>query len=189
MAVRTFKYFTIQNTNTPQPVIGTWITAASVTPVPDFQGETLVTLAVNDNSMFTKGDNVVAQAVNGTVVERGKVFSTSGGNSVVVQGLKTARVGGVFGTGDFLSLANQAFSLYIQSLDGALGNLSVGTSPTFNPTTGVGMVLKMVKVAAASQPVEFNVIRNGGTPDAESVGAYFITGTATDSYLPSIGQV
>jgi hypothetical protein len=192
MAQRAFKYFTIHTTSTPQPLVGTYLTASSVLPGPTLgtiqNSDTFVTLTVADSSMFQPKDPFVIQTPTGTNMEQGQVQTIVSGTSIQVKGLLLAHTGGAFGTGEFVSLASTMNSVHVQSLDGNTGDLYIGIGPAFVVSTGVGMIAKMVFVAAGTQPIEFDSTR-GGLANVDSLGQLFITGTAADSYLPSFGII
>lgn len=187
-----FKYFTIQAAGTPQPLVGTWLTAALSVPVvnaaynPTSQTYTPVTLTVNDSSMFV-GFNWLNVIDPGTfAVERAMILAVPSSTTVQVQGLKNAHAGGAYGTGAWVALGGFAQEVTVQGLDGNTGALYVGTSPQMVKATGVFVLTKLVQTAANVEP---NAIRysQSGLAESETLSQFWIDGTTADSYLPSIG--
>ena len=135
MANRAFKYYTIQAGGTPQPVIGTYLTAAvtasqaaAATSVGgDYHNP--VTLTVADSSMFVGSTWANLVDPSTYAVERVTVNSVPDATHVIVQGLQHAHPGGAYGTGAWVALGDFAQSLYIQGLDGNTGALYVGVAP------------------------------------------------------------
>jgi hypothetical protein len=180
---RTFKTFTINTTSTPQPLVGTYITAAGTPIGPDFQGEQITTLTVSDTSMFLQGDYVLLQSATYTNKELVRVQKVTNSTTMVIRGSTLVRTGGVFGTGDFVSLAIPVNGVFVQATPGNAALLYIGT---------VGMVVSgEVKViaslqnfAAGTQPVYYNDSRYY-TADPMGASDLWIAGTSGDGYLPS----
>lgn len=194
MSVAAFKYFAIQSGGTPQPVIGTWLTAALTQPVVNAgynftsQIYSAVTLTVNDTSMFA-GFNYLNVIDPGTyATEKALILSVTDATHVLVQGLQNAHPGGVYGTGAWVALSCFGQNLYVQAKDGNAGALFIGTAPTLVKATGVSVIAKLQLVASGQQPYEFSTSRQG-LADTETLSQYWIDGTTGDSYLPSVGQV
>lgn len=192
MANFAFKYFTIQAGGTPQPVIGTHLTAAVTQQVVSYANQrelnNPIPLTVADSSMFVGFTwlNVIDPGTFAT--ERAMILSVPSSTMVIVQGLKNPHPGGAVGTGSWVALGAFAQSLYIQGLDGNTGALFIGVSPQMVKATGAFVLAKIQQVTAGSQPFEFSTSRQG-LADAETVSQYWIDGTTGDSYLPSIGAV
>jgi len=194
MASFAFKYFTIQSGGTPQPVIGSYLTAAVTQPVinaanpPGGDYQNPITLTVADSSMFTGFNwlNVIDPSTYAT--ERAEILSVPSSTTVTVQGLKNTHPGGSYGTGSWVALGGLAQSLYVQGLDGNAGSLFIGTSPQMVKSTGVYVIAKLVAVTSGLQPYDFSTSRQG-LADTEVLSQYWMDGTTGDSYLPSIGAV
>jgi hypothetical protein len=184
MSQRTFKYFSIGTGGTPQPLVGTTLTAAVAPPinVPD-PTVALTTLPVADSSMFLNGDWMMLDATGLAAEERVLVFRVLSSTSIQVKGMLSSHASGAW-----VRLATLMNSLYVQSLDGNSGALYVGTSSAMVKATGVWTIAKMVAVASGTQPVELDSTRSGlANPD--DLGQLWIDGTTGDKYLPSIGQI
>lgn len=192
MSQSAFKYFTIQTGGIPQPLIGTWLTAALTTPVvnasynANTQTSSPVILTVNDSSMFAGFNwlNVIDPTTFAT--ERAMILAVPSSTTVQVQGLRNAHPGGAYGTGAWVALGTFAESVYVQGLDGNTGSLFIGTGPQMVTATGVQVLKKLVKVTAATQPNEV-LFSQSGLADSETLSQFWIDGTTGDSYLPSIG--
>jgi hypothetical protein len=180
---RTFKAFSITSGGTPQPLIGTRLTANAG---PSATNNT-ISIAVADSSMFQKGDWVLIQSVDGTTRpgERQLVFSVPDGTHIVLNALSQAYVGGAFGTGDWVILANLVNSVYVQTVDGNAAAIFVGTTG-MNKAGSVKVIAKLENVASGTQPVDFSNDRHVGA-NPETLGQYFVDGTTSDSYVPSVG--
>jgi hypothetical protein len=194
MASFAFKYFTIQSGGTPQPVIGTYLTASITQPVinaanpPGNDYQNPVTMTVADSSMFVGFNWLNVIDVSTYATERAEIITVPSSTTVTVQGLKNIHTGGSYGTGAWVSLGVPAQSLYIQGLDGNSGSLYIGTSPQMSKSTGLYVIAKMVIVTSGLQPYDFCTSRQG-LADTEVISQYWIDGTTGDSYLPSIGAV
>lgn len=195
MAVQAFKYFTIQAGGTPQPLIGTVlstaVTAAQAAAL-SLQGgliQNSISLHVADSSMFI-GAQYLSLIDPSTYATESKlrVMAVPDSTHVVVTGLKNAHPGGAYGTGSWVALGNNAQQVYVQALDGNTGSLYLGTSAQMVTSTGVFVIAKLMKVGSGVQPYDFSTSRQG-LADAESVSQYWIDGTTSDSYLPSLGLV
>lgn len=192
MATFAFKYFTIQAGGTPQPLIGTHLTAAltqqQVTAANPREHNNPITLTVSDSSMFA-GFNWLNVIDPGTfATEKAMILSVPTATTVQVQGLKNAHPGGAYGTGSWVALAGFAQNIYVQGLDGNAGALYFGVSPQMVKATGVFVLAKTQAVTTGTQPYEFSTSRQG-LSDTETLSQYWIDGTTGDSYLPSIGAV
>lgn len=196
MAVQAFKYFTIQSGGTPQPLIGSYLTAAVTQTQVTAAGmarDGLVTLpitvAVADSSPFVGAQ--YAQIVDPTTyVTEGflRVIAAPTSTSVLLQGILKPHPGGAYGTGAWIALANYSQQIYVQAKDGNTGALYLGTSPKMVISTGVLVIAKLQTVTAGVQPTEFYTSRQG-LADTEGLGQYWIDGTTGDAYLPSAGLV
>jgi hypothetical protein len=194
MANRAFKYLTIQAGGTPQPVVGSYLTApltqgqvdASMAYSDNVQSP--VTLTVDDSSVFQKGDYVNVVDPTTFATERGQVYSVPDATHIKVYGLKSPHPGGAYGTGAWVANGSFAQSVYIQAKDGNTGALYIGTQPQMVKASGAFVISVLQLVAAGSQPYEFSTSRQG-LANAETLSQYWIDGTTGDSYLPSIGEV
>jgi hypothetical protein len=184
MSVRAFKYFTIGATSTPQPLIGTALSAAVAVPinVPDLN-VALTTLPVLDSSMFSIGDWVMLDSTGVAAEERVLVFSVPNATSIKVKGMLNAHASGAF-----VRLAVLANDIYIQPADGNSAALYVGTSSSLSTTTGAFAIKKLLQTAGGTQPQEFYIARHGVGANPEDVGQYWIAGTLNDKYLASFWQ-
>jgi len=185
VANRTFKKFTIQAGGTPQPLVGTWVTASTGPSAADFQGETLANIPVNDSSMFKQGDYALFQTVTLTVPELVRVQKVPDSTHITVRGLVNVRTGGAFGTGDFVSLSLPINRPYIQSTPGNAALLYVGTAGIVKATFA-NVIATLQFVSAGTQPLEFVDGRNY-TADPMQASDLWIDGTTSDGYLPSFG--
>ena len=151
MSVKAFKYYSIQAGGTPQPVIGTYLTAAvtqNQINAANPQGgllQNLLTLTVADSTMFTGA--AYADVVDPTTyfTERVRVVNVPSGTTVQVQGLQKPHPGGIYGTGSWVALGDFAQNLYIQAVAGNTGTLYIGTTAQMATTSGVGVIVSLVK--------------------------------------------
>jgi hypothetical protein len=183
MANRTFKSFAIQAGGTPQPLVGTWITATTSPAGVDFSGEGLTKLPVNDSSMFQQGDRVLLQSVTFTNIQLVHVQSIPDSTHINVHSITTTRTGGAYGTGDFVSLAIPINGVFVQSVPGDAGLLYIGTVG-MNKTGLVKVIATLQNFAAGTQPVYFSDARYY-TADPMRSSDLWIDGTTADTYLPS----
>src|SRR5277367_3283863 len=124
MSQRAFKYFSIAAGGTPQPLVGTTLTAAVVPPSNVKDPATALTLLpVVDSSMFLNGDWMMLDSTGAPGEERVQVFSVPNGTSIQVKGMLQPHASGAF-----VRLAVLTNSLYIQTLDGNTGAIYIGTS-------------------------------------------------------------
>lgn len=194
MSVFAFKNFTIQAGGTPQPVIGTWLTAA-VTQAQATAGfnnnsrQALpITLTVSDSSMFLGWNwlNVIDPGTFAT--EKAMIVAVPDSTHVTVQGLRNAHPGGAYGTGSWVALAAFGQNVFIQAIDGNAAALFLGVTPQMVKATGVGVIFKLFQTASGTNPYTFSTSRQG-LADTECLSQYWIDGTTGDGYLPSIGVV
>jgi len=180
---RTFKAFAIQAGGTPQPLVGSWITANAVPSAPDPQGQTITTLPVNDSSMFLQGDYAALQSVTHTNIELVQVQKIVSGTSIIVRNSFLTRTGGAFGTGDFISLAIPVNGVFVQSVPGDAGLLYIGTVGLVKAGL-VHVIATLQNLTAGSQPVYYTDSRYY-TADPCNASDLWIDGTTADTYLPS----
>lgn len=191
---RAFKYYTIQGGGTPQPIIGTRLTAAVTANVAaqalswDQNINNPITLTVADSSMFVRGDYVNVIDPSTYVTERGMVATVTDGTHIQATGILKAHPGGAYGTGAWVALGAFAQSLYVQAKDANTGSLFIGAGPQMVSSTGVLVIAKIVAVATGLQPYDFSTSRQG-LANEETMSQYWIDGTTGDSYLPSLGVI
>jgi hypothetical protein len=185
MANRTFKKFVIVSGGTPQPLVGTYITATTVPSGKDPQGDAATNIPVNDSSMFKQGDRVLIQSVTYTVPEIAMIQKVPDSTHILVRNLQNTRTGGAFGTGDFVSLAIQVNRPYVQCTPGNAGLIYVGTAGLVK-STEVNVIATLQNFAAGTQPIEYSDSRNY-TADPFNSSDLWCDGTTNDGYLPSFG--
>jgi hypothetical protein len=194
VANRAFKYFTIQSGGTPQPVVGTYLTAAVTANAAahamrwDQNINNPVILTVADSSMFVRSDYVNVVDPSTYVTERGMVAEVTDSTHIKVTGILKAHPGGAYGTGAWVALGAFAQSLYIQGKPGNTGLLYIGTTPQMVTATGVGTIVLIGFTVSGVQPYEFSTSRQG-LANEETLSQYWIDGTTGDGYLPSIGVI
>src|SRR6185437_3074586 len=120
---RTFSLRTITAGGTPQPLIGTTI-SAPVGPFTSGPSSPSISVPVVDSSIFLVGDRVIVQTVTATKAESCKVVSIPDGTHIAVDNLANARV-----SGDVVSLALPVNSVYVQCNPGNTGAIFIGTAP------------------------------------------------------------
>lgn len=180
MSQRTFKYFTIVSGGTPQPLVGTTLSAALTAPL---NPDTAVNAAVADSSMFLNGDWVVLEVDGAALEERVKVFNVPDSTHIKLVGVKNSHASGAI-----VRLGTAINSLFVQSKDGNAAPLFIGTSSAMVKAIGAFVIAKIVQVAAGTQPTELDSTRSGlANPD--TMGQLWIDGTTSDSYLVSVGQL
>ena len=175
------KKFTIVAAGTPQPLIGTYLAASVV-------AGNMVVCTVGDSSMFAVGNRVRLIAADGTNGELNYVAAVGDATHITVRVLSKNHTGGVFGTGEWVCLAEPVNSVYVQLVAGNAGLFYIGERPTMVKATYVGVIATLLNTAAGIQPVEFSTTRSGLT-NVDDVGQLFVDGTTGDAYVPSFGQV
>lgn len=188
MAVRAFKKFTIVAGGTPQPLIGTTLTAAqpAVGAPRDVQGPTgLYTYPVADSSMFANKDWIVIGKPS-TGETRLLVMAVPNATSVTVQVPRTGIP--TYANGTYVRLSALNNSCYVQTTQGNAGAIYVGTKDTLVIATQAFVIALLYPVTAPAQPVEFRDGRSG-LANADDIGQYWVDGTTGDGYLPSFGAM
>lgn len=172
MAQRFFGKKTIAVTGTPQPLIGTTLSAAVAAP----NGATSTTLSVADSSIFEDSDWVVVDA-GASAVERVRIESIPDSTHIIVFQLQKAHANAAF-----VSLGRSATILYVQGIAANAAALFLGNS-TENTSTLAG-VMAVIATVASGQANDIRIetpLQNGiDTSD------YWIAGTAADGYIPSL---
>jgi len=188
MANYTFKKYTIAATGTPQPLVGTTLSAAApASPGP-------ITVAVADASpwdIYSLGFGaasfplIYAVFDVGSFQERARVLKVVDGTHITVDQLNFAHA-----SGKYVRLGAAVNSTYVQTTDGNTGNfLYIGNSPNMAKATMTYCIAKLAKVAALSQPTEFSDTRTFGANPSDASN-WWIDGDSTgDGYVPSFGVV
>lgn len=196
MSVKAFKYFAIQLGGTPQPVYGTWLTAA-ITPamvsyanVGGVSGnDNQLTISVNDSTPFLGAQYAVIVDPTTFNSERVLVINPPpNSTSINIQGVQNTHPGGAYGTGSWVAVGDNAQTVYVQAMEANTGPLYIGTKPQMVKTGGIFVIAKILQLAAGTQPNDFSSSR-GGPVDTEPLSNYWIDGTTGDQYLPSAGLV
>lgn len=176
---------------TAQPAFGTAVTAA-VTPPPDkFSGqltpgsnETQCTLTVASTKGFLPGYRVAVGlaaafkpgiAAAGSIPDQGTVKSITDATHMVVQGLKNAHAA----TGEWCVLNEDAGEVRIRFLGAA--TLYIGNAST--------VAVGDPSVIDALSPGNLFDTTSIGTSQADQLSAYWVIGTAADSFIASFKQL
>jgi len=186
----TFKQYTIAAAGTPQPLVGTTLSAA----VAASPGQP-VTVAVADASPwdiygqgFAAAFDVPVYAVFGKLgasEERVRVLQVVDGTHIKVDQLAFAHANAIY-----VRLGAAVNSVYVQSKDGNTGNfLYIGNSPNMVKATMTYCLAKLAKVAALSQPTEFSDTRTGAWNPGDAANCWIDGDTTGDGYVPSFGVV
>jgi hypothetical protein len=175
--VRQFKTYSIATSSTPQPLVGTTLTAAlSAQSNPD----ATYTATVADSSMFFQGSFFVVGKPS-TGQERVLVQAIPSGTTVTLKGvLKNSYV-----STTFVTLGTAINSTYVQTKDGNAAVIYIGIGDAMSTTA---YVAKLQAVGSGSQPTEFHDGRSSAVNADDSAG-WWIEGTSGDSYVPSFGVV
>lgn len=192
MGARGFKYFTIQSGGTPQPLIGSYLTAAltaAAASAGTLQGgliQNKITLTVADSSMFTGAEYATITDPGTFFTERVRVLSTPSSTTMTVQALDgvalSTHPGGAYGTGAWVALGDLVQSINVQILDTVVNAMWVGDSPRLVKATGVHALYKLTPNLATSFSTQSSV-------NTATVSQFWIDGTTADSYLPYLGVV
>lgn len=178
---RPTKSFTIASGGTPQPLVGTTLTAAAGPAGTDPNGDpSNQIVAVADSSMFRAGDWIVIGTSAAGDEER-VLISTDIDDSTHIE-IKLAKN---HLNGAFVRLSVLCQSVYVQTKAGNAGIIYIGTQGLVK-ATGVNVIAQLIAVAATGvQPIEFSdPIRV--SPDASDIGEYWVDGTTGDGYLPTL---
>lgn len=191
--------FTVAATDTPQPLIGSWVTAGAGFNAPSGVPLTL-TLGTaltsgNDASIFAPGDEaylidpngahgepVRIQSVSGNTVTLGNQtdMSTQGQNPVT----RFAHAAGAIGTGTFITPHQMANNFLVMLEDGGTGTfLYIGCK--YNMTATAYRVFKLAKTSSGTQPQWYSsAMFSPGNPFQPS--EWWAYGTAGDAWNISI---
>ena len=194
MAQRAYKNFAIQAGGTPQPLIGTWLTAAvtaAEAAALTLQGggiQNAITLTVADSSMFD-GAQYLSITDPSTYATESKlrVIAAPTATTVVVTGLKNAHPGGVYGTGSWVYVGDLASVVRVQAAANT-GVLYIGDSPRMVKATGIHVLYTLNVTTSPAQPSSIEFTEHGAS-DTEVASQFWIDGTTSDTYLPSLGLV
>lgn len=185
VSIRSFKYYAIGVTNTPQPLIGTTLTAATVNTVPKQSDPSIqISITVADTTPFLPGDDAALLNTDGSGLLTVNVVSITDATHMVVQGLFRR----AYPVGAYLSLATNVNSPYVQCKPGNAAAIGIGSKYDVSLSTGVHLIAVLEPTTAGVQPVDFSTVRPGFM-NPESLVNYWVVGTANDSYLPSFGAV
>jgi hypothetical protein len=200
MAFRTGGTMKVQSTTVPQPFWGSWISAVVVGSLtgPNTSPLTL-TLGTACNAgndatqLFGPGDPVWLIDPNGGNAEACRIQSVNANNVVLGPQndagnfvTRLPHVAGAYGTGSFIILNSDVNNFFLQFEDGATGQwLYLGNA--INMTAVFRRIVKLSKVAANSQPFNFNASENFfGSPFR--ISELWILGTTVgDLYNASLG--
>jgi hypothetical protein len=208
---RTFATFVVNTTNTPQPLVGSWVTAGFPVGVPSPAPITLTlgtaTTSGNDaTNIFGTGPQIAllidpAATSPATTLENVNITSSTG-NTVTLgykvgygagqpsgQGVVTEKVhtNGVFGTGSFIIPAQQANNVFVAREDGGTGTwFYIGNA--FNMSATFRRIVKLANVSAGTMPFNYGATENyfGNWLEVDSL---WCMGTANDQYSVSLAVV
>ena len=187
MGVVAFKKYTITAGGTPQPLVGTTLSAATVA-----NPGVAVKIAVADASVFDVHMLGTATAYNpgcyatvdvGSVEEMVRVLQINDSTHITVDGLKNAHASGVY-----IRLNMPINSTYIQTINANAAGIYIGRSPNMVKASFLFCVSILQAVGAGLQPVDFSDGRfNSFNPG--NAADWWVDGTTGDGYLPSFGVV
>lgn len=178
MANRTFKKFTIAAGGTPQPLVGTTLSAA-ILANPGQQS-----IPVADSSIFLQGDTIILDVNSGApnIEEMTRVDSVVDGTHIKVTGLQFNHA-----INAFVRSALKINSVYVQLTPGNLGLFFIGTQGLVKGTFAK-VIATVLNTAAGVQPLDFSDARTFG-PNTSQAGDFWVDGTTGDGYLPSFGII
>lgn len=174
MAARAFKQFTIAAGGTPQPLVGTSLTAAVTPTSQDVQ------IAVADSSMFMVGDYAVLDTDASGAHARDRVLVTVINDSthITVRTLTYAHANACP-----VAVGRTCANVYIQTTQANAGPIYVGTA-LLNKTGQIN-VISLLYQMPSGQPIDWNQALPI-TANALELADYWVDGTTGDGYLPSI---
>jgi hypothetical protein len=195
MAFRTFATFKIQGA-TPQPLVGSWVSAGLGNPVNSPIVLTLGTMtsAGNDAAqVFKAGDHALLVNVDGTNSEDVTVSAVL--NNTLTLGYKTnlgtgtggrspvteyVHASGVAGTGTWIIPQVQANNLFVDLEDGGTGAwLYIGNA--YNMSATFRRIVKLAKTSSGAMPFNYGASESFfGNPFSSS--ELWTLGTANDLY-------
>lgn len=177
---RTFKKFTIVSGGTPQPLIGTTTSAATGPGGTDPNGDAaVVKIAVSDSSMFLNGDWVIIGSAANSDQERVLVQKVNDSTHITVKGMALAHV-----TASYVRLSVFCQATYVQTTQGNAAAIYLGTQSLVKATQA-NVIAVLYQFASPTQPIDYTDPYRV-SQDAGDVGEYWIDGTTSDGYLPSL---
>lgn len=201
MAFRTTGVFKVAASNTPQPLFGSWITAASYPIGAPTSSPVTLTLgtalnAGNDASMFQPNEAVWIINPTGLLGETAYLLGGPTGNTVTLrpQPLVTfsrhppvtqqAHTVGAIGVGSFIIPKQMLNNFLVQYEDGGTGPfLYLGNSPIM--TTVLNRFFKLSAAVASAQPAFYNAsMASPGNPF--DLSELFVVGTIGDKWCASL---
>jgi hypothetical protein len=183
---RTFKQFAVNAGGTPQPLVGTVVSATTAPGPATGDGTTSTNVPVADSSMFTKGDWAYFVTTTYTLPEKVLVTAVPDSTHITVKNLQNTRTGGAFGTGDFVSVGIEINTAYVQTVAGNAGLIYLGTQG-LNKTGLVHVIATLFNVATG-QPTDFTIAPHWG-PNTFGLSDLWLDGTTADKYQPSVDAV
>jgi hypothetical protein len=208
MAFRTFATFAIQTTNTPQPLIGSWLSAIvsgslaqpANQPVTVTLGTaTSVTSGGNDaTNIFLKGEDAWLIDPSGANAEAVHISNISGNNLTFglsknvggsPQGAPTVttnpHVVGVFGTGTFIMPKPAGMNnLFFSREDGGTG-IFMYLGNAYNMNANFRRIVKLANVATGNQPLNYSASESY-FGDPFDISELWVYGTAGDLYSATL---
>jgi hypothetical protein len=179
MAKRTFQQYSIAAGGTPQPLIGTTLSAAVAPGGTDPNGDPAPqTIAVASSAMFRNGDWAVIGTVAGGDAERVWIQSVPDSTHI-----KT-RISKSHANGVYVRLAMACQSVYIQTKQGNAGAIYVGTEGMVKATPS-GVITILYPFAAPTQPIDWSDPVEIGA-DGTTTADFWVDGTTGDGYMPSL---
>lgn len=171
--IRAFKQLSIVLGGTPQPLVFTTLTAATLVATDS------VSVAVADSSIFRQGEYAVFGQVSTNDEERHLVRKIVDGTHIRVNSLAIAHANGAYvRSGVALN------SLYVQRDLTGLGLLYIGAQGLVKAT--FANVVATLFNSTTGQPIDFGDSR-GDSTNAGDASDWWIDGTTGDKYLPSFG--
>ena len=204
MAFRTFgSTFAVASTVTPQPLVGSWVTAGLGGPSQNLLTLTLGTATSSGNdaaNIFVPGDTAFLINPDGSNSEA--VLITAVKNNTVTLGTQTtsAAIGGqnpvtvyqhasgVLGTGTFIALLANFNNVYITYEDGAVGQwLYIGNS--YAMTATAHRIAKLAKVATNTMPYSYSASASSPANPFSSNEPWVLGTSVADAYNVTLYEV
>lgn len=199
MAKMTFKQFTVAAGGTPQPLVATTTSAAVTAPATGVSygvGNALpqpapVSIPVVDSSLFTQGGYCWIDTLGNA--ERLEVRSIADGTHIGLN-IKKNHASGVF-----VTPCIPCSAVYLQSKPGNAAVLDVfyyrnafkaadsfGLGSLAPAKTGLILAIaQLEQVTAPTQPIDLSSANNFGA-NTDGLEYYWVDGTTSDGYLPSV---
>jgi hypothetical protein len=177
---RTFKKFVVVSGGTPQPLIGTTLTAATGLGGTDPNGDQSIQIvAVADSSMFQAGDWIVVGSKANSDEERVLITTDVDDSTHIEVKLTKTHV-----NGSYVRLSMMCQSIYVQTTQGNTGAIYLGTQGLVKATQA-NVAAVLYPFASPTQPIDYSDPYRVA-PDGGDCGEYWIDGTTNDGYLPSL---